>query len=147
MSSSEDTLIGNDFRFQVGDGNSPETFLDMCAVSEANDIGEEAPLIDTTTLCDLARTHRRGLPDGAQFPLVVNFIQGDTQSHDLYNAFKDKTRLNFRMTIANSSPAEYIGFTAIVLGWKLTSQSGEKASITYTLKVTGDVTWVFAEAA
>jgi hypothetical protein len=144
---SEDTLIGNEFRFQVGDGASPETFANMCAVVEANGIGEESPLIDTTSLCDQARTYRRGLPDGLEIPLVVNFIQGDTQIQDLYTDYKNKTVRNFRMTIADSSPEEYIELSAIIRGWNLGPPVGEKATMTFTLKATGDVNWVFAEAA
>ena len=144
---SEDTLIGNEFRFQVGDGASPETFADMCAVIEANGIGEESPLIDTTALCDDARTYRRGLPDGLEIPLVVNFIQGDVQIQGLYNDYKAKTVRNFRMLIADSSPAEYVEFSAIIRAWNLGAPTGEKSSMTFTLKATGAVNWIFAEAA
>jgi hypothetical protein len=141
---SEDTLIGNEFRFQLGNGASPEVFADMCAVIEANGLGEESPLIDTTALCDLARTYRRGLPDGLEIPLVVNFIQGDTQIQQLYLDFKAKTVRNFRMLIADSSPPEYIEFSAIIRGWSLGAPTGEKSSMTFTLKATGEVNWVFA---
>ena len=111
---------------------------------EANGLGEESPLIDTTALCDLARTYRRGLPDGLEIPLVVNFIQGDTQIQALYLAYKAKTVLNFRMAIADSSPPEYVEFSAIIRGWNLGAPSGEKSSMTFTLKATGEVNWVFA---
>lgn len=144
---SEDTLIGNDFRFQLGDGASPEVFADFCAVADANGVGEESPLIDTTTLCDLARTYRRGLPDGLEFPLVVNYIQADRQTQQLYEAFKAKTVLHFRLMVADSSPEEYIAFAAIVRGWTNGSPSGEKATMTFTLKITGEVNWVYAVAA
>lgn len=144
MSSSEDTLIGNEFRFQVGNGASPEVFSDMCAVVEANGLGEESPLIDTTALCDLARTYRRGLPDGLEVPLVVNFIQGDTQIQALYTAYKAKTLMHFRMMIADSSPDEYVEFNAIIRGWNLGAPVGEKSTMTFTLKATGEVNWIFA---
>jgi hypothetical protein len=140
---SEDTLIGNEFRFQVGNGASPETFANMCAVIEANGLGEESPLIDTTALCDAARTYRRGLPDGLEIPLVANFIQGDTQIQQLYLDYKAKTVRNFRMVIADSSPEEYIEFAAIIRGWSVAAPSGEKATFTFTLKATGEVNWIF----
>src|SRR5215204_5793118 len=114
---SEDTLIGNDFRFQLGNGASPEVFTDFCAVTEANGIGEEAPLIDVTSLCDQARVQRRGLPDGMEIPLQVQYIQGDTQAQQLYQDFKNKTTRRFRMAVADASPPEYIEFAAIVRGW------------------------------
>lgn len=141
---SEDTLIGNEFRFQVGNGASPEVFSNMCAVVEASGLGEESPLIDTTSLCDQARTYRRGLPDGLEIPLVANFIQGDEQIQQLYLDYKSKALRNFRMVIADSSPEEYIEFTAIIRGWNLGSPVGEKSAMTFTLKATGEVNWVFA---
>lgn len=140
---SEDTLIGNEFRFQLGDGASPEVFTDFCAVAEANGVGEESPLIDTTTLCDLARTYRRGLPDGLEFPLVVNYIVADRQTQQMYEAFKAKQVLNFRLMVADSSPEEYISFSAIVRGWTNGAPSGEKSTMTFTLKITGAVNWVY----
>lgn len=144
---SEDTLIGNEFRFQIGDGASPEVFTDFCAVVEANGIGEEAPLIDTTSLCDQARTYRPGLPDGMEIPLVLNFLQGDTQSRQLYSDYKNKTRRNFRLLVADSSPEEYVEFTAVVRAWSLNPPVGEKTTLNFTLKATGEVNWVFEEAA
>ena len=59
-----EALIGNDFKFQVGDGESPEGFDDFCAVSAVGELGEEKPLIDITTLCSDAREYRNGLADG-----------------------------------------------------------------------------------
>ncbi len=144
---SEDTLIGNDFRFQIGNGASPEAFADMCAVAEANGIGEEAPLIDVTTVCDQARVQRRGLPDGLEIPLVVNFVQGDTQIQRLYLDFKQKVVRRFRMAIADVSPPEYVEFGAIIRGWNLGPPVGEKATMNFTLKAIGEVNWVFPEAA
>lgn len=141
---SEDTLIGNEFRFQIGNGASPEVFADMCAVVDAGSIGEESALVDTTALCDTARTYRRGLPDGLENPIVANFIQGDEQIQQLYSDYKAKTVRNIRMLIADSSPAEYIEFSAIVRGWNVGAPVGEKATMTFTLKATGDVNWVFA---
>lgn len=144
---SEDTLIGNEFRFQIGNGASPEVFADFCAVIEANNIGEEAPLIDVTSICDQARVQRRGLPDGMEIPLIVNFIQGDTQAQQLYQDFKAKTTRRFRMAIADSSPPEYIEFAAIIRGWMLGPPVGERATMTFTLKAIGEVNWAYPEAA
>lgn len=141
---SEDTLIGNDLRFQVGDGSSPEVFSDMCAVVDFGSVGEEKTLVDVTALCDPARRYRNGLADGVEIPLQVNFIQGDIDIRSLYQDFRNDLVRRFRIAIVGSSPEEYFEFSAIVRGWNLAGPIGEKAAMTFTLKITGDVVWVYA---
>lgn len=141
--SSENTLLGNDFRFQVGDGGSPESFANMCAVIDVAGLGEEKPLVDVTALCDAARTYRNGLSDGIEFPLQVNFIQGDTQLRAVYADFKNDTTRTFRLALADT-PGEYFEFRAIIRGWNLTPPIGDKATMTFTLKISGGVEWVQA---
>jgi hypothetical protein len=141
---SEDTRIGNEFKFQVGNGATPtELFADFCAVIDPGAIGEEKPLIDVTSLCDLARTYRGGLADGASIPLKCNFIQGDTATRSLYQKYKTNAVGHFRLTLDDTSPQEYFEFSAVILGWNLAIPVGDKAAITFTLKVSGEITWVY----
>lgn len=139
---SSDTKIGNEFKFQVGNGASPEVFADFCAVVDPGAIGEEKPQIDVTALCDTARTYRGGLADGASIPLKCNFISGDATSHTLYTKYSTNAVGHFRLTVDDTSPEEFFEFDAAVLGWSLGVPSGDKASITFTLKVSGAITWV-----
>lgn len=138
------TKIGNDFKFEVGSGTSPETFAAFCAVVDPGNVGEAKPLIDVTALCDQAREYRGGLPDGASIPLKCNFIQGDTVTHTLFTAYKNGTTKNYRLQIDGVSPAEYFAFAAVITGWSMTVQTGNKVDITFTLKISGPVTWVHA---
>jgi hypothetical protein len=137
---SEETRIGNEFKFQIGSG-SPATFTDFCAVTDAGQIGESSPQIDVTSLCDEARTYRAGLADGSQINLKCNFLQGDATIRALYQAYKTKTRQVFRLKVDDTSPEEYFEFNATVLGWNVTAPVGAKAEVTFTLKISGGVTW------
>lgn len=141
---SEDTLIGNDLVFQIGDGNSPEVFADMCAVFDFGSVGEEKPLVDVTTLCDDARAYRNGLADGVEIPLQSNFIPGDTTLHTLYTAYKNDEVPRFRIARkGQSSPdGEYFEFSATVRAWNVTGPIGDRSVITYTLKISGEVEWI-----
>ncbi|MBA3562896.1 MAG: hypothetical protein H0W33_02590 [Gammaproteobacteria bacterium] len=138
---SEDTLIGNEFRFQVGDGASPEVFVDMCAVFDFGAVGEEKPLVDVTTLCDNARTYRNGLADGVEIPLQVNFIPGDAQIAALYADYKANTIRNFQV-VTTDSPADMFQFAATIRAWKLGAPIGERSNMSFTLKISGEVVWV-----
>lgn len=137
------TMIGNQFRFQIGDTASPPNFSDFCAVVDAGAIGETKPLIDVTTLCDIARTYRGGLADGAQLSLKANFLPGDTVERALVAAFKASTQEIFRLALDDTSPEEYFQFHAAVIGWNVSPvQVGVKAEINFTLKISGGVDWI-----
>lgn len=140
---SEDTLLGNDFRLQIGDGDSPEEFTDFCAASEVTGIGESKPQVDVTTLCDLARKFRGGLPEGAEVTLTANMIQGDVQTRALFQNYKNNEIVNFRMNITDASPEEFFEFSATILGWSIATPVGEKSTMTFTLKMSGEVTWAY----
>lgn len=140
---SEDTLIGNELRLQIGDGNSPETFTDFCAASDVSGLGESKPQVDVTTLCDLARTFRGGLPEGAEVTITANLIQGEQQTRDLFQAYKADEVVNFRLTMVGISPAEFFAFSGSILGWTVANPVGEKASMTFTVKISGGVEWIY----
>lgn len=142
---SVDTLIGNEFRFAIqNDAVSPESFVDFCAVVDAGSIGEEKPLIDVTALCDTGRVYRGGLRDGVEIPLQVNFIQGDPLIRQMYELYQADDEQTFRLYIPGTSPEEYFQFAAIIRAWNLAVPNGEKASLTFTMKVNGAVQWVYA---
>jgi hypothetical protein len=140
---SEDTLIGNELRLQLGDGNSPEVFADFCSIFDVAGLGESKPLIDVTTLCDLARVFRNGLKEGAEMTIQANLIQGDTQTRDLFNRYQIDDLANFRLIIVGSSPLEYFAWRATILGWQITPPIGQKAVMQFTLKISGAVSWVY----
>lgn len=144
---SADTRIGNEFKFQVGDLATPtEVFAPFCAVVDPGAIGEEKSLIDVTALCDEARIYRTGLADGASIPLKCNFIQGDTAIRNMHTKYGTGTTMHFRLTLDDTSPEEYFAFSAVVQAWSLGIPVGDKASVTFTLKISGVVTWVFGVA-
>jgi hypothetical protein len=140
---SEDTLLGNELRLQIGDGNSPEVFADFCAASDVSGIGESKPQVDVTTLCDLARKFRGGLPEGAEITLTANLIQADAQTRALFESYKADEIVNFRLTMVGISPEEFFAFSATILGWNVNPPVGDKATMVFTLKISGEVEWVY----
>jgi len=140
---SEDTLLGNELRMQIGDGNSPEVFTDFCAASDVSGIGETKPQVDVTTLCDLVRKFRGGLAEGSEVTLTANLIQGDTQIRELFQAYKADDIVNFRLAMVGVSPEEFFAFSATILGWTVNPPVGDKATMVFTLKISGEVAWVY----
>lgn len=140
---SEDTLIGNELRLQMGDGNSPEVYVDLCAANDVAGVGESKPQVDVTTLCDLARKFRGGLPEGAEVTITANLIQGDAQTRALFQAYKVDDIVNFKLLMIGVSPEEFFAFSASILGWSLANPVGERATMTFTAKISGGVEWVY----
>lgn len=139
---SEDTAIGNDFVVRLGNGDSPPVFADLCSAYDAGEVGEEKPLVDVTTYCDLARAYRNGLADGMEIPMALNFIPGDLQAKFLYDAYKADELVDIQILRKDSSPEEYFQFQATVRAWKVGLPIGERSALTFTLKISGEVLWV-----
>jgi hypothetical protein len=135
--------IGNDFRFQVGDGAGSENFSDICAALNFGEFGEEKTLLDITTLCSSAREYRNGLADGLEIPLELNFKDGEQRARDLYQDYKANRTRNFRIVVIGGSPTETFAFAATIRGWKVKAPVGDKSGITFQLKISGAVTWSY----
>lgn len=140
---SEDTLLGNDLRLQIGDGTSPEEFVDYCDASDVSGIGESKPQVDVTTLCDLARTFRNGLAEGQEVTIVANLIQGSAQTRALFESYKNDDIVNFRLVMVGTSPEEFFAFSMTMNAWTVGGAVGEKATMTFTGKISGPVDWVY----
>lgn len=140
---SEDTALGNDLVLQLGDGNSPETFVDFCAVNAVEGFGESKPLVDVTTMCDDARAFRNGLKEGAEFTINANLIQGDAMTRGLFQSYQADEIVNWRLPFKDVSPEEYFAFSTTILGWSLNTPIGDKATMVFSVKVTGAVDWVY----
>lgn len=142
---SEDTALGNDLVLQIGTGDSPEEFLDFCAVNAVEGLGESKPLVDVTTMCDNARAFRNGLREGAELTINANLIRGDAQTRDLFQRYKVDEIVNWRLPFKDDSPSEeYFAFSTTILGWTLGSPIGDKATMQFSVKVTGGVDWVYS---
>lgn len=142
---SEDTKLGNEIRLQLGDGNSPEVFIDFCTVTDVQGLGESKPQVDVTGACDISRRFRNGLAEGNEMTLVANFIQGDTQVQALYELYKTDDIANFRYVVnPGDSPSEYFAFSLTLLSWALATPIGDKATMTFGGKITGPVVWLHA---
>jgi hypothetical protein len=140
-------LLGNDFKVLLGDENSPPNFTDMCAAVDFGSVGEEKPLVDVTSYCDDARAYRNGLADGVEIPLQMNYVSGDVAAKALYTAYKNDEIVLIRIQkkgLADDSPdeeLEFFEFNATVRAWNVAGAIGERATLTFTLKVSGEVLW------
>jgi hypothetical protein len=137
---SEDTLIGSEFRLQIGNGDSPPTYVDACSVSDVAGLGETKTLLDVTTYCDDARTYRGGLRDGNEVTLTLNNIQNAADIESLFASWDAGTVVQLRFVKADSPTEMFLEWNMSLIGWGMTAPVGEKMSLTFTGKITGGVT-------
>lgn len=140
---SEDTLLGNELRLQLGSQDSPPTFADFCAISDISGLGESKPQVDVTTLCDVARAFRGGLAEGSEVTITANLIQGDAQTRAMFERYQDDDVVPFRLVFLDVSPAEYFEFRGAILSWTIATPVGDKATMAFTVKISGGVDWVY----
>jgi hypothetical protein len=140
---SEDTLIGNELKLQMGSQDSPPVFTDFCSANDVSGLGESKPQVDVTTLCDLARKFRGGLAEGAEVTIAANLIQGDELTRDMFAAYQADDVVPFRLLVGADSPQEFFAFSGSILGWTIANPIGDKATMTFTVKISGGVQWVY----
>jgi hypothetical protein len=139
---SEDTLLGNAFVLQIGDGNSPEGFVDACSVNDISGLGETKTQVDVTTYCDDARTFIGGLREGNEVTLAANLIVPASDIGDLFDAWDAGANVTFRFAKKDSPTACYLQWGGALLNWSLAAPVGEKGVLTFTVKISGGVTRV-----
>jgi hypothetical protein len=109
------------------------------------------PQVDTTTICDTARTFRNGLAEGNEITVVANLIHGTQQSsvdalqqiRDLFASYQADEIVNMRYRFRDVSPDEYFAWSATILSWAIAGPIGDKATITFGMKISGPVEWVY----
>jgi hypothetical protein len=132
--------IGNELRFKyLKTSVSPNAWTIIDAAVDVGDFGEEKPLLDITTLTSTAREYRNGLADGLEIPLTMNFTPNNADFATFYAAYQADTLLSFRITALNSSPQYGFQFNATIRSWKINAQVGEKATASFSLKISGSV--------
>lgn len=136
-------LIGNDFRFQRETSAGSSVYQDICAAVNFGEFGEEKTLLDITTLCSTGREYRGGLADGLEIPLQLNFKDGEPLARALYADYAADRTPNFRIVVVGGSPTESFQFAATIRGWRVTAPVGERATIQFTLKISGAVVWAY----
>lgn len=133
-------FIGKTF-FEYGEGGSPEDFTRMCAVYSISGLGKTKSLVDVTTFCSGGnREYIGGLADGQEMTIEANFEGIDTNEAAMIANLDDDTNHNYRIVIEYGSPTKYLLFSGTPLSWVLTPSVDGKNSITFTIKISGDIT-------
>lgn len=124
--------------FQVGDGQSSESFS---ALAEVNSIGGptmSAETIDTTALDTSGgyRTFIAGFKDGGEVTLGMNFALAGYNT--LLTLFDAGTVNNFKIVMPDTGATTF-EFAGVVVGLPLDIQPTDKVTVNVTIKISGQV--------
>lgn len=135
-----EAFVGNVF-FERGNGATPEGFTRICQVRELSGIGQTNDLIDVTTFCSAgSREYIGGLADGEEITIGMNYETSSTQIAAMISDVDSKATRNYRIVIDAGSPSQIISFAAASIGWVLSPAVDDANQISFTLKISGDIT-------
>jgi len=128
--------------FKMGDGEETESFTLVPRIKAIGPIGDEAPLVDVTTLEDEGKEYISGIIEGQELEIVGNYEKDDPQQTVFRTAAKNRTKHNFEIAYDNGVTA---GLNLVLLGFKMNEPDGEGA-LTFTVKAkqNGLTTWTEA---
>ncbi len=124
---------------KVGNAASPEVFTSIGEVVSFGSFGQMNDLIDVTHLESLAKEYIYGLADGVELPVVCNYIPTGVQQVAMLAAQAAKTTKNFKLALP-TSPVTSFTFSALVRGWSITGATNTAIQITFTMKISGQIT-------
>jgi hypothetical protein len=129
------------FALQLGNAASPEVFATIEEVLSLSGFGKTNELIDVTNFdSGLVKEYIAGLADGAEITVEANYYQAATQQAALRSAVDLGATRNFQLINQVPSPDETFSFAAVCLSWTIEPSPTEQNRISFTLKITGDIT-------
>lgn len=129
------------FKLALDNADSPYTYTDVEEVLSLSGFGKTNDLLDVTNFDSPAGTREfiAGLADGAEITAECNYT-GAAKQDALKTAVDNGETRSFRVTNSNPSPVETFTFLAVCIGWTIEPSATEQNRITFTLKVSGDIT-------
>jgi len=125
-------------KFEIGVGD-PVVFERICEIKTFSGPGGSATVIDTTDLCDTAKTKRMGLADEGQLSFTINYIPQDTAHAALRAARASRELTSFKLTFTDS-PATVWEFAGFVAGFSVSGSVDGVIEANVTIEISGEIT-------
>lgn len=129
---------GIKFYYCVG---SPTEFVAIGNIVDFDGPGNgQAPVLDASNLDSTFKEKLMGLPDEGQLGLTLNLDPDNTTHQALRTARKNRTRVEFKVQLTDSSPALGI-FFGYVLQFGISGAVGAIVKAKALIEIDGEVTW------
>ena len=130
------------WKFRKASTASPASFDDIEEAFTISGLGKTNNLVDVTNFDSPEGTMEfiAGLSDGQEITIECNYIPGATVQEAMIAAVNAGLNLNFQIAYIGSSPNEVFTFVGAPLSWVISPSATERNTITYTVKISGDIT-------
>ena len=133
--------------FYRGDGASPEVFIAVGEVMSVSGLGKTNNLIDATSFdSGSTKEYIAGMADGQEISLECNQLLDESPSIQaaLISDVNNGTNRNVRLTQTKSTVSPNVtktyDFTVTPISWAVNPSIDDKNTISFTLKISGDIT-------
>lgn len=128
-------------KLAYSDGGSPSSFTNVGNITSISDLGGGAPPVnDVSNLDSTFREKLMGLPDEGQITVAFNPDPDSAPHIALRTARKNRTRLEFRVTLTDTGPA-IAAFYGYVMTFRQDIAVGQPVRGSMTIEIDGEVSW------
>lgn len=129
------------FKFRIGNGASPEVFNDVEEAFSISGVGKTREQVDVTNFDSAGnREFIGGLADGNEVTVECNYVPGATYQTAMVTAVESGANQNFQVAYTATSPDETWNFAGSPLSWVITPSVDGRNSISFTVKISGNIT-------
>lgn len=132
------------WKFRLGTTASPPVYEDVEEVFSISGLGKTNNLVDVTNFDspDGTMEYIAGLADGAEITIECNRIpeaSPATEQMNMIAAVNAQVNRAFQIAYTVPSPDETFTFTGVPLSWTVTPSPTERNTISFTVKISGDI--------
>ena len=130
------------FKIRLGSAASTPVYADIEEVFNITNLGKQNNLVDVTSFDSPNNTmeYIAGLADGSEIGIEANFVPAAVQQQALTAAVDAGETRAFQVAYTGVSPEATWSFNAVCLQWQIEPSPTEQNRISFTVKVTGDIT-------
>jgi len=132
----------SNWQMEIGTNASPQVLTAIEEVFSVSGVGVVNNLVNATNFDSPAGSmeYIAGLADGSEFTVEANYIPTATHQAVVIAAVDaGETRLA-RLRYTGTSPEKTFSFSAVCLGYELAPSVEDRNTMTFTFKVSGNIT-------
>ena len=127
--------------FAVGDGGGTEAFATLDETYSVWGLSKTNEQIEVSNFDSTAKEYiLNTLADGAEITVECNHLLGNTSQEALIADVDAQTTRNIELELTDGTTTKNYAFAVVPISWTITPAIGDKNTLSFALKITGDIT-------